>query len=352
MACLLCGLWADAQTQEKIRVGVIEFTKTGKGFEEYPEVEHIVTEWLTVALVDSDMLEVVERRELEKILNEQSLGQTGVLDSESAAQAGKILGVDVLVTGTLIMFGEALDITARLIDTTNGTIVGVATVNVEDENELRLQVKQLAESVSQKLIATSDMEQVKFRESFDEPEFNSRRWEYGFDDEFKKADQENTSLTQKDGMLTVTGTYAKQTEERVAWLTLSSGATYYSIEAKIRVRELQGGASVCTGMTWNDGDHWSGLCSYVEPNYSALVILVEADEDKELTFDTHISTNEWGTLRLDFRNEQFYYYWNNQLVKQLKLEENVASSELQPIVALSFDETKTVAVDIDEIVYR
>jgi curli biogenesis system outer membrane secretion channel CsgG len=48
-----------------------------------------VTEWFTTFLVNIGTYEVVERRELEKILQEQSLGQSGVLSADSALKSGK-----------------------------------------------------------------------------------------------------------------------------------------------------------------------------------------------------------------------------------------------------------------------
>ena len=116
----------SAQEAETLRLAVIGFDKTGEEIDP-PDLDKIVNEWLTAFLVNTKAFEIVERQELEKILQEQSLGQMGVLDPESAAQAGKVLGVNILVTGTLMRFGDTLEVTTRLIDVTNGTITGVAT---------------------------------------------------------------------------------------------------------------------------------------------------------------------------------------------------------------------------------
>jgi len=42
----------------------------------------------------------VERSEIQRILNEQKLGMTGVIDDSQAAQVGKILGIDAIISGS------------------------------------------------------------------------------------------------------------------------------------------------------------------------------------------------------------------------------------------------------------
>jgi curli biogenesis system outer membrane secretion channel CsgG len=65
-----------------------------------------ITDMMTTALVRSRSLDVVEREQLEKILSEHDLAAQGLLDPETAAQAGKILGVDYILGGKITEFGE------------------------------------------------------------------------------------------------------------------------------------------------------------------------------------------------------------------------------------------------------
>src|SRR3990167_2858963 len=48
---------------------------------------------------------VVERDKVNKILEEQKLGLTGTIDANTAAQMGKILGLNAIVTGAISNFG-------------------------------------------------------------------------------------------------------------------------------------------------------------------------------------------------------------------------------------------------------
>jgi curli biogenesis system outer membrane secretion channel CsgG len=88
----------------KKRVAVMDFEdKTGHG------AWHIgsgMADMLTTALVKSGMFIVIERQQLEKIMQEQSLGMTGAVTAQSAAQVGKLLGVELMVTGSVNEFGQ------------------------------------------------------------------------------------------------------------------------------------------------------------------------------------------------------------------------------------------------------
>ena len=46
--------------------------------------------------------DVIERAQLEKVLGEQGMGMTGIIDQSSAVQAGKIAGADYVVLGTIV----------------------------------------------------------------------------------------------------------------------------------------------------------------------------------------------------------------------------------------------------------
>lgn len=61
---------------------------------------------LETALVKSGNFEVFTRQELDKVLKEQALGQTGMITPQSAAKVGQLLGVNAIVIGSVTEFGE------------------------------------------------------------------------------------------------------------------------------------------------------------------------------------------------------------------------------------------------------
>jgi|SRR5690554_210073 len=62
---------------------------------------------LTTGLVSGTNLEVFERARLNSILEEQNFGQSGRVDPSTAAQIGKIIGVDYIVTGAVTEYGQS-----------------------------------------------------------------------------------------------------------------------------------------------------------------------------------------------------------------------------------------------------
>ena len=86
------------------------------------EVAKYVQEDITTALVNSGQFNVVERLKLQSVLDELKLTQLGLTDPEGAKQIGKLLGANVILTGTLAATGEEWNVNLRLINTETGLV--------------------------------------------------------------------------------------------------------------------------------------------------------------------------------------------------------------------------------------
>ena len=64
-----------------------------------------MSDMLVTALVKKGNYQVIERKEIDKIMSEQKLGQSGVVTQQSAAQVGKMLGVELAIFGAVTEFG-------------------------------------------------------------------------------------------------------------------------------------------------------------------------------------------------------------------------------------------------------
>jgi hypothetical protein len=67
---------------------------------------------------------LVERAELEKLLNEQELGLSGNVSTETAAKVGQITGAKVLVTGRAFRAGRETIMVAKVISTETSRVYG------------------------------------------------------------------------------------------------------------------------------------------------------------------------------------------------------------------------------------
>lgn len=66
-----------------------------------------MADMLITELVNTGEFTVIERTELAQLLAEQKLAEAGVVTPETAAQAGKVLGVDLAIIGAVTEFGQA-----------------------------------------------------------------------------------------------------------------------------------------------------------------------------------------------------------------------------------------------------
>src|SRR5262245_34245338 len=82
---------------------------------------------LAAALQSSGQLRVVERQELVKILEEQKLGASALASKEGRLRLGKIAGAQTLVWGDFAAVGDALQVSARIVDVETGVILKSAT---------------------------------------------------------------------------------------------------------------------------------------------------------------------------------------------------------------------------------
>jgi len=74
---------------------------------------------------------VVERQLLNKVIAEQKLSLSGIVDDESAQELGRILGVDAIVSGTITDLLTYLKINSRIVSTETGSVFSVASTEMK-----------------------------------------------------------------------------------------------------------------------------------------------------------------------------------------------------------------------------
>ncbi|GER92375.1 hypothetical protein A45J_0090 [hot springs metagenome] len=114
------------------------------------KVGRAVSDMLITEFVKDGTFKVIERNQLEKILSEQKLSISGVIDPSDAAKLGKVLGVSAVIVGSVTQFGvdrqtiglfgigikkstAKVAINARMIDTSSGEIFFAAEGSGEEE---------------------------------------------------------------------------------------------------------------------------------------------------------------------------------------------------------------------------
>jgi hypothetical protein len=81
-------------------------------------------------------LQVLERSRLEKILQEQKISQSGMIDLGTAQKLGQLLGTEAILLGTVTDMGNSIAIRARWVDAGKGIVITAAEVEVTKAPEI------------------------------------------------------------------------------------------------------------------------------------------------------------------------------------------------------------------------
>lgn len=109
--CLLAqsaGATDPVQAGPKKRIAVAKFDAVGSFVSQYGtwDIGGGLAAQLTTALIESGRFVVVERAELASVLREQEMGLQKIVARETAAQAGRMTGAQMLVRGSVTEFDQ------------------------------------------------------------------------------------------------------------------------------------------------------------------------------------------------------------------------------------------------------
>ena len=146
---------AAAKASDKPRIAVLEFKNKADNQWWWHGGAEAAQDVFVTELVKSGKFRVVEREQLEALMQEKNLSLSGDVDPSTAVKAGKLLGVNYLLTGAVTEYGATdtgahapglrrlpgfsagkrnfvAALNARLIDTTTGEVVWADEARNED----------------------------------------------------------------------------------------------------------------------------------------------------------------------------------------------------------------------------
>lgn len=162
-AALLSFCVSSAQAAKK-KVAVLDFeygTITDRWWPGSWNIGKGIADMMVTQIVKDGTYSVIERKKLDLVISEQKLGASGLVDTSTAAQIGKILGVQYVIIGSITQFSldtsevglgaitrkfgfggteitstkATVYIDARMIDTTTAEIVSVAEGKSEESKQ-------------------------------------------------------------------------------------------------------------------------------------------------------------------------------------------------------------------------
>ena len=135
---------ANSKSKNKHSIGITSFPHVNG---DYSELSNYISDELVVKLfsVSDSGIEIIERNQMNKIFKELHLSSTGIIDSESIQQLGKLHGVDALVLGSITDLGEQIKINARLVDTETGRVFSAAGIMIPKTNNVKVLMERILE---------------------------------------------------------------------------------------------------------------------------------------------------------------------------------------------------------------
>jgi TolB-like protein len=125
-------------------VAVFPFAERGR---DAAELGNKVTDLLFVNLVTNPDMYLVEREEIDKLITEQELNKSGLINPGQATQIGYLTGAKILVTGSVLVVGDQLYLVAKIIGTETSRVLGASAKGAVDD-ELDGLVEELAKNVA------------------------------------------------------------------------------------------------------------------------------------------------------------------------------------------------------------
>lgn len=165
LAVVLAAPPAAAQEDGKPRIAVVDFRNHSRSYYGGPQLGRAAADELNTQLVQSGAFTVVERSRLQALIAEQDLGQSGRVDASTAAELGRLLGVQAIVTGSITQFS---------VQTTGGGIGPVSASYSEAESKMDVRVVNVetgaimaaVEGGGKKRFGGARFEDVDFRRNF------------------------------------------------------------------------------------------------------------------------------------------------------------------------------------------
>jgi len=133
-----------------ITLAVLDFQNTSN-LPELNYLEKAIPQLLIPNLMASKKITLIERSQLEKLIEEHQLNQSGAIDEKTASKIGKLSGANHLLLGTIFKNSEQIRIDARVLKTESGQILFAEKTVTSENSDLIDTIDDLGRMILQQL---------------------------------------------------------------------------------------------------------------------------------------------------------------------------------------------------------
>ena len=222
---------ATAQNSPKLkkRVAVLTFEdKTSQPFSYGfvgKDAGDAFAEMLTTALVKSGEYIVIERNELNQLLQEQAIGAAGITTQQTAVQAGQVLGAELVVFGVVSEFGfsqQTTDVNTRKLGV--GLDNSKATVAVD---------VRIVDPATSEIIAAEDIRESKSKKGVS---LRTRKVDIGSRNKFDESIVGKAARDAVDGAAKLLSKNAQNVRWQAKVITMNGGDVFINAGEKSGVQ--------------------------------------------------------------------------------------------------------------------
>ena len=134
--------------EARMTAAVVEFQVRG-GLDEQSGA--IIADQMMAAVANTGRFILRDRLPLSaaaKIAKASELGETGLLDPKTAAELGRLYGLEAVITGGVYKLGDLITVTARLIDTRNASLLRSGQIQGKDIDTIQIKINDLATMIT------------------------------------------------------------------------------------------------------------------------------------------------------------------------------------------------------------
>lgn len=140
---------------KNISIAVIRFKTLNKEAQEI-SLGELVSETFTSSLVNSRGFKIIEREQLDKVVKEMEMNQTGFIETTDAVEIGKMLHADAIITGSVALLNNQIQLNARIIEIESAYVISAETKTTSYTlHNITLLANEIVGRLSRKLMASN-----------------------------------------------------------------------------------------------------------------------------------------------------------------------------------------------------